>query len=167
MENLEEVKRSLEKTIDDKITEVHSLVQRINRETDFCGFFDNSGHIGAISVSIAISKKNYNTKFRNYSLVDYVVDYDDDTEENDGAIIIGEINKVIMDLKMILNGAVEEYVKIPLKKAAEFRELYYLDYDNNFNGFTVDAVGEYYVYDKDGNKYTDVYEKIVSGVKDG
>ena len=161
------------KEIMEKVREVHDAVMKINMFTELCAFFDDSGHIGAFCVSVAISKENYTTKIYSKNLVSYKLEIDEDDVGNEDAILdsiawtMGPIVEVIDSLNRFASfDGNFSYMKIEAKDAKSYKEVYTEDADG-FKEIAVDAVSDNYVYSIHGDGYEEVFIKIPEGVQDG
>ena len=81
-----------------KLTELYGLCARINLETEKCCFFDMSGHVGQVAISIAASKKEYLLKFHKIEVQYVARPY----EECGNTRVLADLDKAIADLNLFL-----------------------------------------------------------------
>lgn len=97
-------------------TEIFALLQRVNVETKFGAFFNYSGHTNQIDIHVTKSKEEYDVYIVDRMTM-YLTPYSipkDEEYKSDIKAIEGKLEKIITNLKKILDKYSEETPKIDL-----------------------------------------------------
>ncbi len=168
--------KKYEMMIQEEVGKIVSLVLEINAETDYAAFFEISGHIEKLSVSVRLSKSDYNTEIYSKSFIALApCNYDDEEGdekreyiESDYKCMLSDIKEVAVILRAIKNGNIAEMIRIKNIDAHSYSDVYAKGDDGEYFQIIVDAAGDSVVYDVQGKKYTEVYIKTVGkGAIDG